>query len=374
MTIVSDPAELRGRLVDQLIAAGDLLDPSWVAAFRAIPRHAFLNRFTATAFDQTYDLNDPTQYQAAIAAAYTDDVLLTQLDPNGTATSASTEVGLMARMLELLDVHDGHAVLEIGTGTGYNAALLSHRLGAHLVTSIEIDPELAMTARAALHRVGYTPTVLAGDGAAGAPASAPFDRIIATCGVHRIPAAWIEQTMPGGQILANVGFSLIRLHKYEDQTATGRFEPGSAGFMRLRHHHDHVEPTVRELLAATKAGGRTRTTAVTAAILDDDAAWLVELTMPGVRPIIVHHEDGTNVHVYSDHATGSWVRATPTHDTHHADLIEHGPRQLWDEVTTLLTEWDSHGRPAPEQCGLTVRGGTHLLWLGVPDRIVRILR
>ncbi len=106
-------------------------------------------------------------------------------------------------MLEALDISLGMSVLEIGTGTGYNAALLCHRLGSACVTSVDIDPALVDAARERLAALGYTPRLAARDGSAGYPPGAPYDRVIATVGVHVIPAAWIGQTREGGRILAN---------------------------------------------------------------------------------------------------------------------------------------------------------------------------
>jgi SAM-dependent methyltransferase len=92
------------------------------------------------------------------------------------STSSSTMPSLMARMLEALDVRDGHRVLEIGTGTGYNAALLCHRLGPRNVVSIDIDPTLVAAARSRLADLGYHPTLVAGDGTTGAVQHGPYDR------------------------------------------------------------------------------------------------------------------------------------------------------------------------------------------------------
>jgi len=93
----------------------------------------------------------------------------------------------MIRMLEALDIADGQRVLEIGTGTGYNAALLSHRLGDHFVHSVDIDPQRVEQARERITRLGYQPTLGTVDGAGGWPAHAPYDGIIATCSVPAIP-------------------------------------------------------------------------------------------------------------------------------------------------------------------------------------------
>jgi predicted O-methyltransferase YrrM len=141
-------------------------------------------------------------------------------------SSSSTLPSLMLTMLEAMDVTDNCRVLEIGTGSGYNAALLCERLGGEHVTSVDIDPELVELARERLATNGYTPTLAAVDGADGYPKGAPYDRIIATCSVPAIPPACLTQAAPGGVIMA------------DDGTATGRFIPGYASFMPLRHTLD----------------------------------------------------------------------------------------------------------------------------------------
>jgi protein-L-isoaspartate O-methyltransferase len=143
-------------------------------------------------------------------------------------------------MLEDLDVREGHSVLEIGTGTGYNAALLCARLGDSNVTTIDIDPELVDSARHRLAAHGYHPHVLAGDGEQGVSSNAPYDRIIATCAIDSIPPAWIAQTRIGGVILANLRGNLMRgaqarLTVADDDAASGPFLPGYGSFMAMRH-------------------------------------------------------------------------------------------------------------------------------------------
>src|SRR5262249_59479646 len=101
-------------------------------------------------------------------------------------TSSSTLPSLVLSMLEALDVVDGSRVLEIGTGSGYNAALLCERLGSERVTSLAIDPELVELAAERLAANGYTPTLAAADGVRRYPGRAPYDRVIAP---RRVPAA-----------------------------------------------------------------------------------------------------------------------------------------------------------------------------------------
>jgi protein-L-isoaspartate O-methyltransferase len=151
---------------------GWLRTPAWQEAFQNLPRHVFLPRFFRLTPDgQRYEAIDQ-QHPDWLDLIYTNRVLATQLDSDdthwqearehgpieGTATSSSTQPSLMATMLEALDIRDDHEVLEVGPGTGYNAALLCHRLGDQHVTSIEYDAQVAYQARHALTTTGYPHT------------------------------------------------------------------------------------------------------------------------------------------------------------------------------------------------------------------------
>ncbi|TQN31146.1 protein-L-isoaspartate(D-aspartate) O-methyltransferase [Haloactinospora alba] len=118
------------------------------------------------------------------------------------STSSSSDPRIMSRMIDAADLVPGMRVLEIGTGTGYNAALLAYLLGAENVVSVEVDVSVAEYARSSLAAAGYPVRVVAGDGTEGYPPGAPYDRVIATASVAALPYAWIEQTRPGGCIVA----------------------------------------------------------------------------------------------------------------------------------------------------------------------------
>jgi protein-L-isoaspartate O-methyltransferase len=143
-------------------------------------------------------------------------------------------------MLAALDVRPGHTVLEIGTGTGWNAALLSRRVGsAGRVITIEVDPDLAEQARRTLADAGYAPVVVPGDGLLGYAPLAPFDRVIATAAVREVvPAAWLDQLKPGGRLVTPWGTDwsngvMLTVDTALDGTGAGRFS-GRLAFMRLR--------------------------------------------------------------------------------------------------------------------------------------------
>jgi protein-L-isoaspartate(D-aspartate) O-methyltransferase len=157
--------------------------------------------------------------------------VVTHRDANGVATSSASAPGIVAAMLEQLDIRPGHRILEIGAGTGYNAALLACLAGpAGQVTTVELDPGIAAEAEKALAAAGYGHvTVVAGDGEYGHAPGAPYDRIIVTAGAWDLPSAWADQLAPGGILV--VPFRMRGL------TRCITFEH-SAGIWRSRSMHE----------------------------------------------------------------------------------------------------------------------------------------
>ncbi|MER5935011.1 methyltransferase domain-containing protein [Streptomyces sp. NPDC002054] len=221
----------------ELTAAGVLSDPAWRAAFAAVPRHLFVPYFftgRGAGHERLWcEDPDPAQRARWLRGVYADTPLATRLR-DGRLVSSSSQPSLMAKMLDALQVRDGDRVLEIGSGTGYNAALLCHRLGDAQVTTVDLDEEITESARRHLDRLGYHPAVITGDGARGAPARAPFDRIIVTCTLPQIPPAWLGQCRPGARILAPLSTGLIALRVRDAHFAEGGFLHTSAYFVPLR--------------------------------------------------------------------------------------------------------------------------------------------
>jgi protein-L-isoaspartate O-methyltransferase len=124
-----------GELAEKLTADGTITDPLWRTAFENTPRHVFVPRFWAldkyNAPTRLIDGANPAHHTEWLDTTYSDQLLTTQWAPqNGRRmiTSSASQPTLVARMLHLLDIQDDDRVLEIGTGTGYNTALLCHRV------------------------------------------------------------------------------------------------------------------------------------------------------------------------------------------------------------------------------------------------------
>lgn len=231
-------ATARAGLVRLIEASGAWAgDPSWREAFEAVPRHLFVPYYYAGAVTGQQRLwgesPDPRTRERWVRGAYADAPLATRVR-DGELLSSSSQPSLMAIMLTELEVEDGHNVLEIGAGTGYNAALLAHRLGDALVTTVDLDPEITEAARRHLAAAGYHPVVVTGDGARGVPERAPFDRIIATCTLATVPLAWLAQCRPGARILTPFATGLAALTVRDAGHAEGRFLHTSAYFVPLR--------------------------------------------------------------------------------------------------------------------------------------------
>jgi protein-L-isoaspartate O-methyltransferase len=225
-------ASARAALVRRIDASGAwAADPAWREAFAAVPRHLFVPYYyvgVAGGYERRWgESPDPQARERWIRGAYEDTPLATRLR-DGELLSSSSQPSLMADMLAALRVEDGNTVLEIGAGTGYNAALLAHRLGDDRVTTVDLDPEITESARRHLAAAGYQPVVVTG------AQRAPFDRIIATCALSTVPRAWLAQSRPGGRILMPLATGLMVLTVTDAGHAEGRFLHTPAYFVPLR--------------------------------------------------------------------------------------------------------------------------------------------
>jgi len=376
-----EAARRRRSMADDLARAG-LLSPAWREPFETVPRHLFLPRYFRLAADNM-------RYEAVAAGdagwlddVYRNSVLPTQLDGDdarweqarqagvpieGTPTSSSTMPSLMAAMLDALDVRDGLRVLEIGTGTGYNAAVLSHRLGSGLVTTVDVDAALVEQARRNLACAGYSPTVATVDGTAGYPPNARYDRVIATASVPAIPPPWLEQAAPGAVIVTHLyrdlgGDALIRLAVGSDGAAEGHFLADYGNFLPVRSHHG--PDALHRLAEIGNETGDTRPvrTAITGDEDGEPYLTFAALVLPGVARLAFQPEDGEpELWLFT---ADSWACRNIVADT----VEQHGPRRLWDELEHAHAQWEAIGEPDRSRLGLTVTpDGAHRLWVDSPS-------
>jgi len=177
----TDYGRQRRQMVDRQLRGRDITDPAVLRAMAAVPRHLFVpSSLRALAYD---DGPLPIGHDQTISQPY-----------------------IVALMSQLLSVEGGDKILEIGTGSGYQAAVLAE-MGAEVFT-VEIVPELARQAEKLLGDLSYdSVTVKTGDGYKGWPEHAPFDGIIVTCAPTMVPEPLKEQLAEGGRMVIPAGES-----------------------------------------------------------------------------------------------------------------------------------------------------------------------
>lgn len=351
---------------------GGRLPAHWRAAYDAHPRHLFLPDRVWISLDEPLDrATDPDRW---LTYAYSDDSVITQLHDGAESSehgypfsSSCSMAAVVFTMLNHLDPQPGEQILEIGTGTGWTAALLAHQLGDDRVVSIEVDPAVADTARDNLTRAGRTPLVITGDGAQGYPPGAPYDRVIATCAVQTVPYAWVAQTRPGGVILTPWGSTfensaLLLLIVDQACAAVGSIVDW-ASFMHLRAQRPMIpdEPADFDTIA-----DHTRTDIDLADLLSEHARFGIGLRVPDCRLSWDRGDDGYLSTLWLL-APGSWACV------HDNAVRQAGPRRLFDEVISAYSWWQDAGRPPRDRYGVTVTAAGQSVWLNDPTQPINSL-
>jgi protein-L-isoaspartate(D-aspartate) O-methyltransferase len=299
--VVTSAEQLHDALVREIRTAGGARREPVHRALRAVHRHLFVPEV-------------PLEEAYAAGKA-----VVTKRDPRGIALSSASAPGVVAMMLDQLDVRPGHRVLEVGSGTGYNAALLAELTGpdGHVV-SIDIDPGCTARARGALARTGHAVDLRTGDGALGTRDGSTFDRIIVTAGAWDIPPAWFDQLAVGGRLVLP-----LRWRRQSQSVAFVR-EPD-----RLRS--DGLEPA--GFIPMDTPDGERR------ANIGDS----VTLVWDGDQPVRPEQLDG--ILDRSGEAVWSGVTVGPVDPFH----------GVWLRLTTdLRTCWVVAARPLPAPEGSTV--------------------
>jgi protein-L-isoaspartate(D-aspartate) O-methyltransferase len=349
--------------------------PSVQEAFLHVPRHLFVSVYYEGK-EQVFPpvAQDEEHWHHWLAQIYRDEALVTQIDERGMPTSSSSQPSVMAGMLEALDIQSGQAILEIGTGTGYNAALLATFVGdPHLVTTIDIDPVLIEGARSRLEQtVGSGMTIEAHNGIDGYAPQAPYDRIIATGSFFPVPRAWIEQLKPEGKLVMDLhgpmGGGLIVLTKDASGQGIGRFlsEWHHISFMRLRS-------TLEEAVHSRLKGYQQFPIQERALLLPDDPAYRcashfatfeefrgqdndINTWLQWIFPALSITWKGFVSEELSAVLTDEITRTVTIIRPHEngLEVTVHGERRLWSEIFHAYQDWLAYGKPGLEAYTLCI--------------------
>ncbi|TYB67749.1 methyltransferase domain-containing protein [Nonomuraea sp. PA05] len=377
--------------LDRLLAALDPENARDISGFvkdavRAVPRHLFVP--DVGLIDpygrEPYLIDrsaDPSAWWDAVGSV---EPIVTQLDdgrtpltvlPSYNSSSSSSSPATVADLLNHLAPEPGMRVLDVGTGTGWTAGLLSHLAGQENVVSIEVDQAVSDQAAKNLAAAGLRPHLVVGDGAAGYPALGPYDRVHVTCGIRDIPYAWVEQCRPGAVIVLpwHPGFGAshaLRLEVQADGTAQGRVVGGAAYMMmrsqRLRpdrepereedrrHYWSALDPRA---LDALSAGADLAISALTG--LHSHTQSYPEGDGERLRMWVSDPGDA------GQWATAVWRPGQTRHAVHQA-----GDRPVWDEVLHAYTRWVQLGEPHWSDFGVTVEKDGTRIWLGSPENVL----
>ncbi len=332
---------------DSLREAGAIRTHAVHAAFAAVPRHRFLPHFRYRADEYALDTSqDPPS--DVLDIVYANNSLLTHTGRDGEPTSSSSAPSIMARMLEALDLRPGLRTLEIGAGTGYNAALIHHITGAPVVT-VEAGHVAATEAATAIRALGLDDQVhvIRGDGYLGHPGGAPYDRLIATCGIAGIPPQWLAQLAPEALIIAPIahaGVHPILAARHQGSALEGRallwadFMP-AAGPLRpadLFHHdpaHDIPTTDARHVPYAGPVLDQTQYQSLWCHLGIRDP----RITRAYPQTDVFDLALGVCALVDSGSGT-AWIHTDGT-------MTITGNTDIGDQLATLIQEWDATGRP-----------------------------
>ncbi|MFD7664031.1 methyltransferase domain-containing protein [Streptomyces sp. NPDC059788] len=284
---------------------------------------------------------------------------------DGLPSSSLSCPAIVADMLDSLMPEPGHRVLELGTGTGWNAALLEHRTGPGTVTSVEYDPQLAAAARERLEDVGSSADVQVGDGSEGRPAGAPYDRVESTYAVEEVPWSWVEQTRPGGRIVAPWGrMGHVALTVADDgRSATGWMQ-GLATFMPARGTGQGL--SLHQVRTGTPIDSEEPLTYDPRPLhADMNLLFALRVQLADVRVHTEAADAGTTVWLHDGRSSRATLLA-PAQGP--GTVYQGGPRRLADELGHAWRRWEKRGSPGLYDFGMTVTPGSTRVWSGDEPR------
>lgn len=361
-------AERHERLAEAMEAGGSWPDRSpWTRqAVHALPRHHFapdrLWVWDGKAYASVDRRQSPDKW-ADLVYAGPHAPAITQLTA-GRPSSSMSAPSIVVDMLDSLMLEEGHRVLELGTGTGWNAGLLAWRAGdGRRVISVEVDAALADRAQARLKAAGLDVAVAVGDGTQGWPGGALYDRVISTYAVERLPWAWVTQARPGARIVTPWGrLGHVALTVAADGRSASGWMQGLATFMpaagvtagrRLAEvcgdgPPDNERPSGRDLRPLRQ---------------NSSLLFALRVVLPDVQ-ITVREQDGGLIAWLHD-GKASWATLCSTADDDKA--YQGGPRRLADEIDAAWDWWLAQGQPGLYDFGMTVTPDDQVVWVRDPE-------
>lgn len=372
VAIASDFFDLQRSLAVAMDQRGDWPERSaWIRqAVDVLPRHRFAPervwQWDGQAYRPVDQSRDPAGWAGEVYAG-PDAATVTQVT-DGLPTSSLSCQAVVVDMLDSLLLEPGHRVLELGTGNGWNAALLSRRTGPGRVVSVEADPDLALEARRALAGAGVMVDVQTGDGNQGWTPTAPYDRVIATYAVERIPWAWVEQTKPGGRIVTPWGrLGHVALTVADDARSATGWVQGLAQFMPDRRALS-AEPGFNQVRARSEPDGERPFLRDLAPLQNDvHLRFALRVALPHLRIALARDADGLNAWIHDTERSWTVLSAIGGGRT---IATQGGPRRLADELEAAWDTWLDLGKPALYDFGMTVTdsGTTQYMWVNDADR------
>ncbi|WP_327596762.1 protein-L-isoaspartate O-methyltransferase family protein [Streptomyces chartreusis] len=290
----------------------------------------------------------------------------------GLVSSSVSAPSIALRMLRELRLSPEHHVLEIGYASGYHTALLCERVGQRQVTAVEIDPELAAWGRDNLLRAGYAPCLVTGDGMAGCRSGAPYDRVISTASVRRVPPAWLAQASDGAWIVTPFGTAFSNLGllglRVDGGRARGRFL-GRASYIWVRDHRPARRPGG---LGPGDVNDRSASpvdpdTVVEGSCFQD---FVIGLRVPDIRWARETDDKEEKFLLLWDEAGTSTARVRRLDWWRSDAVVSCGPRRLWQEAVGAYTWYEANGRPCMTRCGVSVTPHGQWFWLDNPERVI----
>lgn len=338
MTALSETGRRHATQQAQDLLDKGFLDEPWAEAFAHTPRHLFLPSFYSQIGDSWKIITpDTVGEQRWLQLVYLDVTWVQRLhgpdSAPGTPASSCIQPSLAAQMLTALAIGPGARVCEVGLGTGWLTALLSHRCGSENVIGVELDPELIHQAHISLIRLSHHPTLICADGYNARPESAPYDGILSTAEVTHLPEPWLAQTKPDSRIVTPLRGAIAVIEIRHQGQATGRFLPEPIHILPLRTPRDHAH-----MLPARTGASAARTTSMITSLRDPRFRFVVGLSDPTIK--IADLGLLGDLLLADDRGSSAQVSAFG-----HVDA--QGTRDLWAAVSHIQEWWEHSGRPGP---------------------------